>query len=421
MRAALRKTLFTGLAVGVALTAAPSSAESGSPTVFNVEAAAAPVANGSAAPGIVPLFVETGMARSSTTFNSQPNVISQAAIGWFPLAEAAPALLGTPPPPAAPYCYSYFPGDPRDASCGGPTQASPTFNAEGGSARTTTEGEASDPRSLRTRAAVRASGVSGVGALQPVSFGSVASAISAGAEADRLAAGASTSADDLAIGPLLIRSVRSSVSGALGGVPGSASLVVEFEVSGASVGGVPVTIDEEGVRANDQGAGGLGPAQEQVNTALSQAGISVRTVPPEEPTSSPDGTALRAESPALRVDVASSEGFQTFFIGRSSLDMVASRGADGTAGDSTTFSAGGSDTEALDSGASGSPGGEAAAPPPAPEPGTGAGPASSVPFTKEVTAAALASWRIPYSPFALLILALPLLVQARRIAPRRLP
>lgn len=84
-----------------------------------------------------------------------------------------------------------------------------------------------------------------------------------------------------------------------GGTPVAAALLT---VGSASVAGVPVTIDEEGVHAAGQGTG-LGPvqdAQDQVEQALAAAGVSVRAV---GVTRTVEGRTGYADTGGLRVTV----------------------------------------------------------------------------------------------------------------------
>lgn len=421
------------VAVGmiVVVTGGPRASAAGQvPTVFDVESAGTAARVGFSVPSAVPLTVDGGMARSSVAINSQPNAVSQAAPGWAPLAEAAPALLGTPPLPAAVWCYSYFPGDPREASCGGPVQEAGPFAASGGAGRTATSGEVDDPTTLRSEsAAVVAGARSTAAAPQALSFSRAASAATAGAEGDRMASGASTSIDELLVaGVFSVRSIRSSVTAALGGVPGSAAQEATLVVTGAEVAGQAVTVDGTGVHVGGQAAGGeLFGAQEQVNQALAAAGIQVRLV--SEPAQvSPDGTSVDVSSGGLLVTLAIPDGQggrSDFLFGESRVRMSAHQtealgGLDGLLTPAPPEESSGSDLGVAPAASTdeGETAGAVALPPPAPPAaGAGAGRPTSQPFQRDVSAAALAGagWRIPYKPFALLAMAVPLLVQARRL------
>lgn len=409
-----------------------ASAQGKVPPVFDVETAGTAARLGASVPSALPLTVDGGLARSSVAINSQPNAVSQAAPGWSPLAEAAPALLGTPPPPVAVWCYSYFPGDPREASCGGPVQDAGVFAASGGAGHTATTGDVADPTTLRSESsAVIAGARSAADAPQAFSFSRAASAAKAGADGDRMASAASTSIDDLVVaGVFAVRSIRSTVTAALGGVPGSAAQEASLVVSGAEVAGQAVTVDGTGVHVAGQTAGGeIFGAQDQVNRALVGAGLEVRTVSAPAQVSE-DGTELDVSSGGLLVSVAIPDGQggrADFLFGESRTRMSAYQTDPSGFGEDVTGGLPPVDapTEALGDAVEAPP--VSSAPvvdlPLPPTPGARAGAPSAQPFRREIVAAAQApaGWRIPYPPFALLALAVPLLVQARRLTlvPRR--
>lgn len=403
------------------------------PPVFDVAVDAAPVALSAGVPSVLPLGIDAGVARSSVAINSQPNAVSQAAVVWLPLAEAAPALFGLPPLPtdASLWCYSYFPGDPREAACGGPAQNVGVFDVAGGSGRTKTSGETADPTTLRSESAVAAASVRGASSLPvPVSVGNVASAARGGADGARMAAGASTAVSDLDVaGVLRIRALRTEVTGAVGGTPGSAVHQESLVLSGATVAGQPVTIDNAGVHVGDTAAGSeLFDAQKQVNDALAGAGIQVRTLPPAPPKVADDGTTLEVTSGGLVVSLsAGGQAAVELRLGVSRLVMSAHRDDNAAAasglGDAGSVSgsegAPASPADVSPAAEPAGPSGDLALPPPsAPAPGAGSGPPSATPFRREVlgTDLAASTWRIPYAPFALLVLTGPLLVQARRLS-----
>jgi hypothetical protein len=404
------------------------------PPVFDVDVAASPVVVHAAVPSALPLAVDSGMARSSVAINSQPNAISQAAIVYLPLLEAAPALFGLPPAPsqALPYCYSYFPGDPREAACGGPAQNAGPFDVAGGSGKTVSTGDNADPTTLHSQSSVTAAGLHGTASLPaPVSMGSVASAASAGGDDNgRMAAGSSTSVSDLDVaGVLQIQSIRSEVTAAVGGVAGSAAHRESFTISGATVAGQPVTIDNDGVHVSGQTLGGdLLAAQKQVDQALAAAGVAVRTFAAAPPKVADDGTTAAVSSGGLVISLApSGQASVELRLGVSQVTMSAYRDSAANAGPASGSEVTGSDSGGTlggpePAGASGTPAAESIGspppPPPPPSPGSGSGPPSSMHFHREVLASDLASasWHIPYPPFAALVLAGPLLLQARRFS-----
>jgi hypothetical protein len=408
-----------------------AGASSPAPSVFDVEVDAAPMVVSMSVPAAVPLGVDAGVARSSVAINSQPNAVSQAAVVYTPLLEAAPALFGLPSPPgqALPYCYSYFPGDPREAACGGPAQNAGIFDVGGGSGHTKTAGDAADPTTLRSESSVNAAQVSGTGSMPaPVMIGAVASAARAGADDHgRMAAGASTAITDLDVAGILhVSSLRTEVTGALGGLPGSSAHQESTTLSGVTVAGQPATIDNDGVHAAGQTLGGqvIG-AQQPIDDALSSAGISVRTVPAAAPNVTSDGTGAELSSGGLVISLAEQGQVAVQLrLGVSHIIMSAHR-ADATSGAEGGSAFGGGDGPvATASPVAGSVSASASdvssptPPPQAPAPGVGSPPPSAAPFQRRVLARDMvaASWHVPYAPLAFLVLAAPLLAQLRRLS-----
>jgi hypothetical protein len=82
------------------------------------------------------------------------------------------------------------------------------------------------------------------------------------------------------------------------------------KVSDATVGGIPVTIDENGVTVNGNGAA-VTTLTSQVNAALSQAGITLRV---SEPQGKPDGASVSYTSGALVAVFAPQAGYQFSLI-----------------------------------------------------------------------------------------------------------
>ncbi|MCU1596190.1 MAG: hypothetical protein JWO12_3582 [Frankiales bacterium] len=78
------------------------------------------------------------------------------------------------------------------------------------------------------------------------------------------------------------------------------------KVTGVTVAGVPVTIDEHGVTVNGTGAG-VTALTSQVNTALSQAGLTLRV---SEPQGKPDGASVTYTSGALVAVFTPQDGYQ---------------------------------------------------------------------------------------------------------------
>lgn len=411
--------------------------------MFDISVAAAPIVNDVALITVLPLPLDDGVARSSLSMNSQPLVISQAAVVYAPLAET---LLATQPPEAsaAAFCFSYFPsgpGNPAEARCGGGGALPSGLPVEAGSGHTATAGDEDDPTTLRSQASTKAAGIGGAGSPAPITAGSAASAAQSMAVDDRMTAAGSTAVEDIDVGGVLtIRSVRSSVSGALSGIPGGAAVETDLVVEGASVGGQPVEIDETGVHAVGQPATAIPglDQQDQLNESLSAAGIRVVVVPSPKPVISEDGTELRASSGSLRIEYDNfAAGILTRFdIGSVDVVMQASRfdvtdeGPDTAATDGAATSEAAAPTAvgattparaATDNAASlSAPGGASgaalgSAPPRAPKPGAGAGrPARAVTSIEVVPIGDI--WDLPYPAYALVVLALPVLAAIRRFA-----
>lgn len=430
-RRSLVTTSLMAAMVLVPLSGEGSAAET-PPPVFDIRVEAAPFVNEIAAVTVVPLPLDNGIARSSVSMNSQPFVISQAAVVFSPLAETV--LAAQPDAAQLAFCYSYFPtgpGNPGEARCGGGGALPADIGVDAGSGHTATTGDASEPTTLQSRSSAKGVGVSAAanGLPVPLTIGSVASAADSRAVDDRMTGAGSTELDDIDIaGVLTIRSIRSSVSGALSGDPGEAAVERDFSVVGAAVGGQPVEIDENGVHAVDQPVTPLPGAgeQEQINEALAAAGVRVAVIPATEPEIREDGTRLQASSGALRIEF---NNFQTgvltqFDLGAVDVAMQASRPAE-FSGSSTPGDVAEDAPEMsppVDGLASATPAVRSAAdrtltpptPPPAPRPGDGAGDP-----TREVTQFASAGapaqeWDLAYAPFALFMLALPFALSLRR-------
>ncbi|MFZ6003224.1 MAG: hypothetical protein ACOYXM_04755 [Actinomycetota bacterium] len=413
-----RTRVLVGFVLVVAATLPQAGAQgaAGPPDTFDIDVSAAPVYSSSSATAALPLAVDAAAGFSRVQLNSQPNAIATAGPGYTPLADAAPVLFGLPAPPASVSCASYFPGQPHEASCGGPAQGTGGLSTAAASGHASSAGDPRDPTQLRSEASTRGADLrSGPEVPAAILIGQASSAAAAAAEGDRMAAGASSEVSDIAVaGVLTIESVTSSVSGAVGGRPGTASQEATLTISGAEVAGVPVTIDNEGVTVSDQGTPGpLGAAtQEQVNAALAAAGLQVRTVPGAEPVAAPDGTRVQVASGGLQISFADPQGALAFTmsIGESVLRMQGFRAATlaqlpspaATTDVPVTVPAADLPTRpALP-----------APPPPPPAPGATSPAPSTQPFVQ--AAAIPIGWRIPFAPFALLALALPVLARGRR-------
>lgn len=380
------------------------------PGLYEIDAVGAPLLAVNQNTVVLPLVLSDGAARSSVSVTNQPLVVSLASIAWTPVAEPNDNL---------PQCYAYYPGDPHETSCGGPSQSGP-FAVDAGSGHAKASAIDGEPPSAE--ASVRAQSITpGEGAPAPMSVGQASSAASSAPKDDLLTAGASTHVSDLTVGGVFfVRSVRSSVSGALAGVPERVAHDEQFSIEGAEVAGQPVEIGPDGVTVAGAGSGPVArELQAQVNDALASAGIEVRAVPAPPPAVAEDGTSLRSSSGGLGIRVANSGNgvYDEVLIGQSTLSMYVSNdepfaGADNAGNAVADVSAGAGGSAPADSRASPS----TPVPVPADPPVAGAGTArpSRTPVQRVISAAIPCGWECVYPWFALLVLSTPVLAMTRR-------
>lgn len=483
------------------------SASGSAPSSFNVRANALPVEIAISAPAALPLDVAAGLAYSGVSLNSQPLIVSEAAPVWVPLLGAlgllggpgalfgiaaglgpalvvgAPTLIGLPPLPidtsliplgalVAPLsglpvptppalgCFAYLPGDPSEASCGGPIQDVFGFKAQGASGHTEAEGDPDDPSSLKTKSSASAVGIDPAegNTLAPFSAGVARSSAFADVKDGRAQGGAVTSLTEIEIaGVLRIPTLDSGITGALGGSKSNASVSERrCSLAGATIGGIPVELRPDGFVIADQATLPLplSTVTAQLNGLLKQAGIvigsgpadfgTIQVIPyPGETTQlAEDGTQLDTTFSCLQVhynipasgtDVKVTLGKVAMRIlafadeGLGSSDESFDSGAvsddssgvldEGTSLDTSTGDLGGGlslDTSTTPSQSIGS-----LPAPKAPTAGSGAPPPSSRSFRREAQAVAAVSWGIDggwLAPFALLALAVPILAKSRRFS-----
>lgn len=472
--------------------AADSAGGPGSPLTpsFDVTASAAPILVHVSAPSALPLTVDLGAIYSGVALNSQPSAQGEAGPGYAPLAGSLgllggagalpqigarllpglivglPTVFGLPPvpvpPPAPPdvpvlpapapppvECFSYYPGDPHQASCGGPTQSLFGFDMRAASAATTSNGDPIDTAQLASQASATGAGfVPSVGnSLVPLSVGAAQSAATSSVIKNRITAGASTAIQDISIaGVIDIPSLRTSLSGALGGTANTASSTAEHcTVAGATVAGVPVNIAGDGIHAAGQNTGlPTASANALVQQTLTSLGVTLRTLtkpgdfgtvgtqvaPGSGVTVAADGTSLSGGQACLEVTykIPTSGSVVTVRFGSVALKMTAfPQSSTGGADGSGTAGAGAPDASGGLSGGSTTPpasdGGslatapstvDSALPPPlAPTPGLGAGRPSTRRFLVQ---GAASHWRIPFAPLAILLMSFPLVIWTRRLS-----
>lgn len=409
---------------GTALVSQPSNAQGASPDSFDVSAQGASVIVETAVPAALPLQVETGAAVSTVKANSQPFALGEAAPVYFPLAGL---LAADTPVPGVIACTSHAPGEPAESSCGGPAEQTDVISVGAAAGSTSAS---SDPAAAKVsvQASARVSDISPAGdSAVAAKIEGAASAATASPHEGRMTSGASAVVQGIEAGGVLrIASVRSRVSVAAGGTPGTASRDVEFSVSGAEVAGIPVTIDENGATVDREAAApGLASSlQDQVNAALDGAGLSVQVAPAQaHPDPSAEGTLAEAKSPGLQIRFSNQQSgvFAVLILARSEAQVVANQIGTLSPPTSPTTIAPQDPQPAGDPLAPTAPPvtvREAApAPPAAPEPGASAPPPSDEQFLElgAPIRSLLDDWLIIYPPFALLVFTLPALFVFRRL------
>jgi hypothetical protein len=115
---------------------------------------------------------------------------------------------------------------------------------------------------------------------------------------------ATSNVSDIDLGVLHIGSVQSTATATTDGVTATAK--GSTKVTGVTVAGIPVTIDENGITVQGTGVP-LSILTNQVNAALTQAGISLLV---SQPQGKPDGASVTYTSGALVVVFAPQAGYQ---------------------------------------------------------------------------------------------------------------
>lgn len=427
---------FVMIATIAAMPLGRAAADPTPPDTFSVVTQGMPVLVHEFFPAVLALQVDAGLA-VSTIHAGVSNTVVESSPGYVPVAGL---LAANSPLPGLIGCVARHPGEPAEANCGGPAQAVGPFDVDAASGHAAATAPGDDAANVKATAATAvASATSTSNAPVGLGIGDAKSAASTVADAGRRSAGASSMVGDIDIaGVLAIRSVRSSVTAAAGGTPGTAAFDHDFTVEGATVAGQAVTIDGGGVHALGQSTS-LADPQEQVNQALQAAGITVTLMPATEPTVQADGTAVAGSAGGLLVRLTNEQSGADlqFVFARSTVTLNASRSGALSAGDEP---AGGPliEGDALpdpvigadvpgvadiapeaDIASPASPPLASAKPPPAaPEPGKGAGRPSTVRFDDQELREAVTSrgWRAVYPWFALLGLSLPLLSLLRNIS-----
>lgn len=469
------------------------------PESFNMRASALPVEVTASAPTALPLDVVAGFAYSGVSVNSQPLIVSEAAPVYVPLAGAlgllggpgalfgivaglgpslvvgAPTIFGLDPLPVDPTivplaqliapaaglpfpsapalgCFSYFPGEPREASCGGPIQDAFGFRGRGSSATTSSKGEPDQPASLESESAAALLGVDPAegNTFAPFEAGSMRSAAFARVRDGRAESGASTSVSEVEIaGVLRIPSIDSGVTAALDGTKERASVSERrCSLAGATIAGVPVELRPEGFVLADQATlpVPIDLAAATVNRALETAGVTIGAGPadpgvlqiiPYPGTASrlaEDGTEFETSFGCLqlvyRIPVSGTDMRVTF--GKVALrsgayaaepfESAFEDSADATLDESASEldPSAGLGVAAIPTIGPDPLAAIGAAPAPAPpKPGAGTPPPSARAFTTASRPFVAAQWSVDggwLAPYAVLALALPVLAKARRFS-----
>jgi hypothetical protein len=209
-----------------------------------------------------------------------------------------------------------------------------------------------------------------------------ASSTLTGPSAAQAKAASSVSDIDLAGGVVHIGSVASTAIATTDGA--TAKVTGGTTVVGATVAGFPVTIDEKGVSVNGTGAA-LTTLTDAVNSALSQAGLTLRV---SEPQGKPVGSAVSYTSGSLVAVFAPQKGYQfslAFGGANVTADSQKSITSITTTGGTTGFVAGTTgSTGAVGSSTTGGSGGSASVPV-SPTTGTTGGTGVPAPQTLEPT------------------------------------
>lgn len=147
---------------------------------------------------------------------------------------------------------------------------------------------------------------------------------------------------DLAGGVVHIRSVQSTAAATTDGT--TAKVTGKTTVTGATVAGVPVTIDERGVSVQGQGVA-LSTLTSTVNTALAQAGLVLRV---SEPQGKPIGSAVTYNAGSLVAVWKPPGGYQlSVVLGGANVSVKAGKAFSFNSGPPVVFPTTGGTTAAV--------------------------------------------------------------------------
>ena len=372
-----------------------------------------------------------------TLIGLDPLPADPSAVPVGPLADLAAGLPLPSPPPFG--CTSNLPGEPREVECGGGADEFFGFRVGAGSARTVAEGDSEDPGSLASRSDAKVIDVSPSGGqpLMPMTFEVMGATATGGITDGRVTTAASAAVHGVDIaGQLSLDSVEASYSGALGGTAETLEESLDCRLVGAELGGERIELETGSITVPGQEvdlptAEGLAAITDAVAGGGGEVGPAdignVVITPNPEPLVevSPDGSSvqrrfgcleIRYRIPASGTDVRITLG--NVAVSANAFDDEPFSTTDG---DGALVASGGLGSDTIAPGRSGGVGGGRAgsesALPEAPTAGSGAPTPTERPFANSVTSA---GWGIDggwLAPFALLALALPLLVKARTFTP----
>lgn len=318
-------------------TSSPPGPVAASPGSYTVEAIADPVLLEASLPTVLPLDVALGLAHSGVKIDNQPLVVVDTAPLYLPLIGALgilggtaglndlvakllpniivglPTIVGRPgfnldpaqiPLPKIPdlskvpfdktACVAYFPGTPHEVSCGGIVRNLAGTTVRQAAGQATSTGDVDDRASLQAQATTKVMGITN--SILPISVGSLSSSVSSKVVNGQITATTSIELTDVdVLGMLQFSRVTAGSTAALGGVPGSSSFRQDqCSITRARVAGHAVSIEADGVRVTESGAGDVDvrSAQMEVDKLLGTLGVNVRSGKMSSPEVSPDGTSL---------------------------------------------------------------------------------------------------------------------------------
>lgn len=349
----------------------PAQSETRPELSFEVQASGVPLLIEIAAPTIIPITIVVGVGYTAITFTDQPYVVADAAPLHLPVLGALgllggagglpdllkslipeivigiPAVVGLPPfkldPKSVPLptipdiaglaryaCASRYPGTPEAVQC--PLPAAGVFGVRlgAGLGSTSSRGDPANQSKQQSEASARFGGVQ-LPALIPFSIGEMSSRVSARVAEGKVFADGSTSIRDLRIGKLLIREMRTGMTGSVGAAAGTGSAKQgKCELTGAELDGVPLTVDESGIRLRgveklEEQFGTLAQLIERVLPGADLGAVDVKSMPGQAPVLAADGRSFVGSAGCLELGltIPASGTSIRIVIGQTNLRMSA--------------------------------------------------------------------------------------------------